>query len=148
MLTSGWTGAHAPLGIGAPAAVCVLKLTLPAGLPACIAPCCYLSRPSCFVRAPSVGRAGFCTGEDDGLAVVRAYVEAKPRGNPLARFLPVLQKIRQQGGGDSPLLAGASQAQLIQASEGRWMMGTLFFAARPRAGLCSPDPSLWQQCGE
>lgn len=72
-----------------------------------------------YPHASDTGRAGFCTGEDDGVAVVKAYVKAKPRGNPLARFLPVLEKIQRQGGGDSPLLAGASQAQFIQASQGR-----------------------------
>ncbi|KAL4447772.1 hypothetical protein ABPG75_004991 [Micractinium tetrahymenae] len=66
-------------------------------------------------RGVTFGRAGFCTGEDDGLAVVRAYVKAKLRGNPLARFLPTLERVQRQGGGDSPLLAGATQAQFIQA---------------------------------
>ncbi|KAL4419138.1 hypothetical protein ABPG77_002651 [Micractinium sp. CCAP 211/92] len=66
-------------------------------------------------RGVTFGRAGFCTGEDDGLAVVRAYVKAKPRGNLLARFVPVLESIQRRGGGDSPLLAGATQAQFIQA---------------------------------
>lgn len=54
-------------------------------------------------------------------------MKAKPRGNLLARFVPVLERIQRRGGGDSPLLAGATQAQFIQASPGEWSTGAVMW---------------------
>ncbi|KAL4440290.1 hypothetical protein ABPG75_003291 [Micractinium tetrahymenae] len=44
-------------------------------------------------RGITFGRAGFTTGTGDGLLVVKRYVEAAPRNNSLARYLPLLHRI-------------------------------------------------------
>jgi chitosanase len=43
-------------------------------------------------RGITAGRAGFTTGTDDALAVVRRYTRQVP-GNPLARFVPTLEAL-------------------------------------------------------
>jgi hypothetical protein len=48
---------------------------------------------------PGCCRSGFCTGTGDGILVVRRYVQLKPTGNPLAQYLPALQRIDDAGGG-------------------------------------------------
>lgn len=43
-------------------------------------------------RGVTAGRAGFTTNDGDALQVVRAYTDKKP-DNPLARFVPALQRL-------------------------------------------------------
>ncbi|PSC72433.1 chitosanase [Micractinium conductrix] len=67
-------------------------------------------------RGVTFGRCGFCTGTGDGVIVVREYVRlrpAKPGPNPLAPFLPVLERIDREN--NPRLLAGPQEAAFIQA---------------------------------
>ena len=70
----------------------------------------------------SLCRCGFCTGTGDGVIVVREYVRlrpAKPGPNPLAPFLPVLERIDREN--NPRLLAGPQEAAFIQV--GGWVGG-------------------------
>ncbi|MGV9249725.1 chitosanase [Streptomyces sp. NPDC003710] len=51
-------------------------------------------------RGVTSGRAGFTTADGDALKVVRAYAEQRP-DNPLARFVPALERAADDGD-DSP----------------------------------------------
>jgi chitosanase len=44
-------------------------------------------------RGYTAGIIGFCSGTGDMLEVVRAYVKAKPRKNPLRRFVRALKRV-------------------------------------------------------
>ncbi|CAG2123051.1 unnamed protein product, partial [Medioppia subpectinata] len=56
-------------------------------------------------RGYTSGRAGFCTGTGDAVVVVRKYTAKKP-SNPLAKFLPELEKLAKSGSGDTSKLGG------------------------------------------
>ncbi|MEU1816864.1 chitosanase [Streptomyces roseifaciens] len=47
-------------------------------------------------RGVTAGRAGFTTGDGDALDVIRAYTGKHP-GNPLARFIPALERSADKG---------------------------------------------------
>ncbi|MGW2250889.1 chitosanase [Kitasatospora sp. NPDC001660] len=51
-------------------------------------------------RGVTAGRAGFTTNDGDALKVVRAYTAAVP-DNPLARFIPELERLAAAGSGDT-----------------------------------------------
>jgi chitosanase len=51
-------------------------------------------------RGITFGRCGFTTGTGDGLVVVREYTRKKP-SNPLAKFLPALERIDAAKTGES-----------------------------------------------
>ncbi|MEU8927685.1 chitosanase [Kitasatospora sp. NPDC048545] len=51
-------------------------------------------------RGVTAGRAGFTTNDGDALKVVRAYTAASP-DNPLARFVPELERLAASGSGET-----------------------------------------------
>ncbi|MFF3008346.1 chitosanase [Kitasatospora sp. NPDC057940] len=51
-------------------------------------------------RGVTAGRAGFTTNDGDALKVVRAYTAVSP-DNPLARFIPELERLAAAGSGDT-----------------------------------------------
>lgn len=51
-------------------------------------------------RGVTAGRAGFTTNDGDALKVVRAYTALSP-DNPLARFIPELERLAASGSGDT-----------------------------------------------
>ncbi|GAA2097602.1 chitosanase [Streptomyces albiaxialis] len=51
-------------------------------------------------RGVTAGRIGFTTSDGDALTVVRAYAKAVP-GNPLARFVPELERLRKANSEDT-----------------------------------------------
>ncbi|GGX73354.1 hypothetical protein GCM10010324_18250 [Streptomyces hiroshimensis] len=57
-------------------------------------------------RGVTAGRAGFTTGDGDALEVIRAYT-AKHPGNPLARFIPALERSAADEGNDADALPEA-----------------------------------------
>ncbi|MEE1788453.1 chitosanase [Streptomyces sp. SP17BM10] len=62
-------------------------------------------------RGVTAGRAGFTTNDGDALKVVRAYTAAVP-DNPLARFIPELERLAAAGSGDT---SGLPEADYIAA---------------------------------
>ncbi|MEV7027138.1 chitosanase [Kitasatospora sp. NPDC093558] len=62
-------------------------------------------------RGVTAGRAGFTTNDGDALKVVRAYTAAVP-DNPLARFIPELERLASAGSGDT---SGLPEADYIAA---------------------------------
>jgi len=60
-------------------------------------------------RGYTSGRAGFCTGTGDAVVVVRKYT-AKKKDNPLAKFLPELEKLAKSGSGSTKNLKGYVEA--------------------------------------
>jgi chitosanase len=68
-------------------------------------------------RGVTAGRAGFTTNDGDALKVVRAYTAVSP-DNPLARFIPELERLAAAGSGDtSGLPEGDYIAAWKQAAE-------------------------------
>jgi chitosanase len=59
-------------------------------------------------RGYTVGR-GFCTGTGDALRVIKSYVELAPN-DPIARFIPELQRLADQGSDDISKLHGFPEA--------------------------------------
>ena len=51
-------------------------------------------------RGVTAGRIGFTTSDGDALTVVRTYTKAEP-GNPLARFVPELERLRKANSEDT-----------------------------------------------
>ncbi|MEV7773619.1 chitosanase [Kitasatospora sp. NPDC086791] len=51
-------------------------------------------------RGVTAGRAGFTTNDGDALKVVRAYTTVSP-DNPLARFVPELERLAASGSGET-----------------------------------------------
>ncbi|MFJ9693869.1 chitosanase [Kitasatospora sp. NPDC101183] len=62
-------------------------------------------------RGVTAGRAGFTTNDGDALKVVRAYTAVSP-DNPLARFIPELERLAAAGSGDT---SGLPEADYIAA---------------------------------
>ncbi|MFB7907054.1 chitosanase [Kitasatospora sp. NPDC056076] len=62
-------------------------------------------------RGVTAGRAGFTTNDGDALKVVRAYTAVAP-DNPLARFIPELERLAAAGSGDT---GGLPEADYIAA---------------------------------
>ncbi|MGW2377445.1 MULTISPECIES: chitosanase [Kitasatospora] len=62
-------------------------------------------------RGVTAGRAGFTTNDGDALKVVRAYTDVSP-DNPLARFIPELERLAAAGSGDT---TGLPEADYIAA---------------------------------
>ncbi|MFD8087187.1 chitosanase [Kitasatospora sp. NPDC059722] len=62
-------------------------------------------------RGVTAGRAGFTTNDGDALKVVRAYTATVP-DNPLARFVPELERLAAAGSGDT---SGLPEADYIAA---------------------------------
>ncbi|MER7846053.1 chitosanase [Kitasatospora sp. NPDC096077] len=62
-------------------------------------------------RGVTAGRAGFTTNDGDALKVVRAYTAVSP-DNPLARFVPELERLAASGSGDT---SGLPEADYIAA---------------------------------
>ncbi|MFE0464309.1 chitosanase [Kitasatospora sp. NPDC058965] len=62
-------------------------------------------------RGVTAGRAGFTTNDGDALKVVRAYTAVVP-GNPLAAFVPELQRLADTGSGSTD---GLPEADYIAA---------------------------------
>ncbi|MFD8708053.1 chitosanase [Kitasatospora sp. NPDC059648] len=62
-------------------------------------------------RGVTAGRAGFTTNDGDALKVVRAYTAVYP-DNPLARFVPELERLAAAGSGDT---SGLPEADYITA---------------------------------
>ncbi|MFJ2863372.1 chitosanase [Kitasatospora sp. NPDC087314] len=62
-------------------------------------------------RGVTAGRAGFTTNDGDALKVVRAYTDVAP-GNPLARFIPELERLAAAASGDT---SGLPEADYIAA---------------------------------
>ncbi|MFI6156428.1 chitosanase [Kitasatospora sp. NPDC051170] len=62
-------------------------------------------------RGVTAGRAGFTTNDGDALKVVRAYTAVSP-DNPLARFIPELERLAASGSGDT---SGLPEADYIAA---------------------------------
>jgi chitosanase len=60
-------------------------------------------------RGFTAGRAGFCTGCDDLVQVVRFYTVEKPE-NPLARYLPELERLAKAASDDVTHLSGFTDA--------------------------------------
>ncbi|MFE6054033.1 chitosanase [Kitasatospora sp. NPDC056446] len=62
-------------------------------------------------RGVTAGRAGFTTNDGDALKVVRAYTAVSP-DNPLARFVPELERLAASGSGDT---GGLPESEYIAA---------------------------------
>ncbi|BAJ29883.1 MULTISPECIES: chitosanase [Kitasatospora] len=62
-------------------------------------------------RGVTAGRAGFTTNDGDALKVVRAYTEQVP-DNPLAAFVPELERLAAAGSGDT---SGLPEADYVTA---------------------------------
>ncbi|MFJ9608080.1 chitosanase [Kitasatospora sp. NPDC101176] len=62
-------------------------------------------------RGVTAGRAGFTTNDGDALKVVRAYTAVSP-DNPLARFIPELERLASAGSGDT---SGLPEAEYVAA---------------------------------
>ncbi|MFJ2187026.1 chitosanase [Kitasatospora sp. NPDC087861] len=62
-------------------------------------------------RGVTAGRAGFTTNDGDALKVVRAYTDVAP-DNPLARFIPELERLAAAGSGDT---SGLPESDYIAA---------------------------------
>ncbi|WP_406195489.1 chitosanase [Kitasatospora sp. NBC_01560] len=62
-------------------------------------------------RGVTAGRAGFTTNDGDALKVVRAYTAQVP-DNPLARFVPELERLAAAGSGDT---GGLPEGEYIAA---------------------------------
>jgi chitosanase len=62
-------------------------------------------------RGVTAGRAGFTTNDGDALKVIEAYAALAP-ANPLASFIPELQRLAAAGSGDT---AGLPEADYIAA---------------------------------
>ncbi|GGO97149.1 chitosanase [Wenjunlia tyrosinilytica] len=62
-------------------------------------------------RGVTAGRAGFTTNDGDALQVIQTYTNLVP-GNPLARFIPELQRLAADGSGDT---SGLPEADYISA---------------------------------
>ncbi|MFH8384593.1 chitosanase [Kitasatospora sp. NPDC018058] len=62
-------------------------------------------------RGVTAGRAGFTTNDGDALKVVRAYTAVSP-DNPLARFIPELERLAAAGSGDT---GGLPESEYIAA---------------------------------
>jgi chitosanase len=62
-------------------------------------------------RGVTAGRAGFTTNDGDALKVIQAYTDQAP-DNPLARFVPELQRLADAGSGDT---SGLPEADYITA---------------------------------
>ncbi|MBV6701876.1 chitosanase [Kitasatospora aureofaciens] len=62
-------------------------------------------------RGVTAGRAGFTTNDGDALKVVRAYTAVSP-DNPLARFIPELERLASSGSGDT---SGLPESDYIAA---------------------------------
>lgn len=60
-------------------------------------------------RGFTAGRAGFTTGTSDGYEVVKKYT-AHHANNPLAKFLPELEKLTHSGSGSVSHLSGYCNA--------------------------------------
>jgi chitosanase len=60
-------------------------------------------------RGITAGRAGFTTANGDALEVVKRYTAAEP-GNPLAKYLPELEKLYADGSDDTSNLQGYAAA--------------------------------------
>ncbi|XP_054163235.1 chitosanase-like [Oppia nitens] len=60
-------------------------------------------------RGFTSGRAGFCTGTGDAVEVVRKYTHQKS-DNPLAKYLPELERLAKEGSDDVSKLGGYCKA--------------------------------------
>lgn len=60
-------------------------------------------------RGFTSGRAGFCTGTGDAVVVVRKYTHKKAN-NPLAHFLPEMEKLAKSGSASTSNLHGYCSA--------------------------------------
>jgi chitosanase len=67
-------------------------------------------------RGITAGRAGFTSATGDLVVVVRRYLEARP-SSPLARYLPVLERLADDGSDDTSELGGFSTAWERAASD-------------------------------
>ncbi|MFE0172254.1 chitosanase [Streptomyces sp. NPDC059002] len=65
-------------------------------------------------RGVTAGRAGFTTNDGDALQVVRAYTDQVP-GNPLARFIPALERRADADGPDAEGSDAVPDADFIAA---------------------------------
>ena len=60
-------------------------------------------------RGFTSGRAGFCTGTGDAVVVVKKYT-AKKADNPLAKYIPEMEKLAKSGSADTSKLGGYCKA--------------------------------------
>lgn len=70
-------------------------------------------------RGFTSGRAGFCTGTGDAVVVVRKYTHKKAN-NPLAHFLPELEKLAKSGSASTHNLNGYCSAWHQAAQDGEF----------------------------
>ncbi|GHC80931.1 chitosanase [Streptomyces flavofungini] len=88
-------------------------------------------------RGVTAGRAGFTTNDGDALEVLRAYTDKKP-DNPLARFIPALQRLADGESAD-----GAEGADGAGGSDGAEAGGS--DGPRPRALADADYIAAWKR---